>query len=219
MNESVVPDMDTIRVMVVDDHPIVRQGVRSLLSNYNDFEVVGEAETGAIALQRIGDLLPNVVLLDIRMPGETGIGLAKQLRQIAPETKILMLTSFDDSEYVTGALRAGAHGYVLKSVSDETLASAIRAVYFGERVMSPQVMDQMLQHYATEPATTTAAGLTDEERRLLRLLANGANNAQIAAEIYVSETTVKRKLQDVFEKLGVHSRAQATAEAVRRGLI
>ncbi len=211
--------MDTIRVMVVDDHPVVRQGVRSLLSNYADLEVVGEAEDGSTALQRVGDLIPNVILLDIRMPGETGIELVKRLRQIAPTAKVLMLTSFDDDEYVTGALRAGAHGYVLKNVSDETLVSAIRAVYFGERVLSPQVMDQMIQHFTDEMAEPAVVGLTDDERRILRLLANGTNNARIAADLYMSETTVKRKLQDVFEKMGVHSRAQAAAEAVRRGLI
>ncbi len=211
--------METIRVMVVDDHPIVRQGVRSLLSNYADFEIVGEAESGSTALRQVGDLAPHVVLLDIRMPGVTGIDLVKQLRQIAPETKVLMLTSFDDSEYVTGALRAGAHGYVLKSVSDETLVSAIRAVYFGERVLSPQVMDQVIQHFTGETLEPAVIGLTEDERRILRLLAGGASNAKIAADLYMGETTIKRKLQDIFEKMGVHSRAQAAAEAVRRGLI
>ncbi len=211
--------METIRVMVVDDHPIVRQGVRSLLSNYADFEIVGEAASGSTALRQAGDLAPHVILLDIRMPGVTGIDLVKQLRQIAPEAKVLMLTSFDDSEYVTGALRAGAHGYVLKSVSDETLVSAIRAVYFGERVLSPQVMDQVIQHFTGETPEPAVIGLTGDERRILRLLAEGASNAKIAADLYMGETTIKRKLQDIFEKMGVHSRAQAAAEAVRRGLI
>ncbi|HTP08712.1 MAG TPA: response regulator transcription factor [Anaerolineae bacterium] len=110
--------MPTIRVMVIDDHPIVRQGVRSLLSNYADLEIVGEAENGSAALQHAPELLPNVILLDIRMPGETGIDLIRRLQQTAPDAKILMLTSFDDREYVTGALRAGAHGYVLKSISE-----------------------------------------------------------------------------------------------------
>ena len=210
--------MDTIRVMVVDDHPIVRQGVRSLLSNYNDFEVVGEAGSGSIAMQKVGSLMPHVILLDIRMPGETGIELLKQLRQAAPQAKVLMLTSFDDSEYVTGALRAGAHGYVLKNVSDETLVSAIRAVYFGERVLSPQIVDQMI-HTITAELPEPSISLTADERQILRLLADGAANAQIATDLYMSETTVKRKLQEIFEKLSVHSRAQAAALAVRRGLI
>ena len=210
--------MDTIRVMVIDDHPIVRQGVRSLLSNYDDFEVVGEAGSGLIAMQKVSSLAPHVILLDIRMPGETGIDLLKQLRQAAPQAKVLMLTSFDDSEYVTGSLRAGAHGYVLKSVSDETLVSAIRAVHFGERVLSPQIVDQMIHTITAEPPEP-AIGLTTEERQILRRLADGASNVQIAADLYMSETTVKRKLQEIFEKLSVHTRAQAAAEAVRRGLI
>ena len=210
--------MDRIRVMVIDDHPIVRQGVRSLLSNYDDFEVVGEAGSGLIAMQKVSSLAPHVILLDIRMPGETGIDLLKQLRQAAPQAKVLMLTSFDDSEYVTGSLRAGAHGYVLKSVSDETLVSAIRAVHFGERVLSPQIVDQMIHTIMAESPEPTI-GLTTEERQILRLLADGESNVQIAADLYMSETTVKRKLQEIFEKLSVHSRAQAAAAAVRRGLI
>ncbi|HLF28257.1 MAG TPA: response regulator transcription factor [Anaerolineae bacterium] len=211
--------MPSIRVMVVDDHPIVRQGVRSLLSNYADFEIAGEADSGSGALESAARLAPDVILLDIRMPGETGIEIVKKLRQAAPEAKVLMLTSFDDDEYVTGALRAGAHGYVLKNVSDEILASAIRAVYHGERVLSSQVMDRVIQHYVDEAYEASAVGLTEEERRILRLLAEGDSNAQIAADLYLSETTVKRKLQDIFDKLSVRSRAQAAAEAVRRKLI
>ena len=211
--------MNTIRIMVVDDHPLVRQGVRSLLSNHADLEIVGEADNGSSALQHAANLLPNVILLDIRMPGESGIDLVKRMRQTAPEAKILMLTSFDDREYVTGALRAGAHGYVLKSISDETLVNAIRSVYLGERVLSPQVLDQMIRHFTNDALEPEFVDLTDEERGIMRLLANGASNARIATDLYMSETTVKRKLQDVFEKLAVHSRAQAAAEAVRRGLI
>jgi DNA-binding NarL/FixJ family response regulator len=211
--------MDTIRVMVVDDHPIVRQGVRSLLSNYADLEIVGEADNGLAALRHAAELMPNVILLDIRMPGETGIDLIKRLQQTAPAAKVLMLTSFDDREYVTGALRAGAHGYVLKSISDETLVNAIRSVYFGERVLSPQVLDQMIQHFTADTLEPEVVDLTEDERCIMRLLANGASNNKIASDLYMSETTVKRKLQEVFEKLAVHSRAQAAAEAVRRHLI
>ena len=211
--------MYTIRIMVVDDHPLVRQGVRSLLSNHADLEIVGEADNGLAALRHVAELLPNVILLDIRLPGETGIDLIKGMRRAAPAAKVLMLTSFDDGEYVTGALRAGAHGYVLKSISDETLVNAIRAVYFGERVLSPQVLDQMIQHLTTDTREPEIVDLTEDERGIMRLLANGASNAKIASDLYMSETTVKRKLQEVFEKLSVHSRTQAAAEAVRRHLI
>jgi DNA-binding NarL/FixJ family response regulator len=210
-----------IRVLVVDDHPLVRQGVRSLLSNYADLVLVGEAEDAAGALREAETTTPDVILLDIRMPGMGGVETARLLSRLQPAAKILMLTSFDDEEYVTGALQVGAHGYLLKSVSDEMLASAVRAVYRGERVLSPAVMDQVVQQF-TEYSRERAlhdAGLSDDEGRILALLVAGASNPKIAAQLYLSETSVKRKLQDIFEKLGVGTRAQLAAEAVRRGLV
>lgn len=211
--------MDSIRVMVIDDHPIVREGVRSLLSNYADLKVVGEAESGRSALDCVGELSPDVILLDIRMPGESGVDVLKQLRHIAPSARVLMLTSFNDDEYITGALRADAHGYILKNASDETLTSAIRAVYHGERVLSPQVMERVMQHIGEDSELANGNTIEADERHILRLLAEGASNAKIAGELYMSEATIKRKLQEIFEKMAVHSRAQAAAEAVRRGLI
>jgi DNA-binding NarL/FixJ family response regulator len=207
--------------MVVDDHPIVRQGVRSLLSNYGDLQLVGEAADAASALELAGRVTPDVILLDIRMPGITGVEAARQLGRQQPGVKILMLTSFDDDEYVAGALQAGAHGYVLKSASDETLVSAVRAVHRGERVLGPTVMDRVVHQFTeyTRDRAQRETGLSADERRILRLLAAGASNPKIAAELYLSETTVKRKLQEIFEKLNVTTRAQAAAEAVRRGLV
>jgi len=213
--------MERIRVMVVDDHPVVRQGLRSLLSNYPDLILVGEAEGSPGALDLAERVAPDVILLDIRMPGTSGVETARLLCRQCPAAKILMLTSFDDQEYVAGALQAGAHGYLLKSASDERLVSAVRAVYRGERVLSPTVMDRVV-HEFTEYSRERAqrqTGLSDDERRILHMLAAGASNPKIAAEMYLSETTVKRKLQDIFEKLGVTTRAQAAAEAVRRGLV
>ncbi len=212
--------MERIRVMVVDDHPVVRQGLRSLLSNYPDLILVGEAAGSSDALDLAERVAPDVILLDIRMPEASGMETARLLCRQCPAAKILMLTSFDDQEYVAGALQAGAHGYILKSASDEMLVSAVRAVYRGERVLSPSVMDRVV-HEFTEYSRERAqrqAGLSDDERRILHMLAAGASNPKIAAEMYLSETTVKRKLQDIFEKLGVTTRAQAAAEAVRRGL-
>ncbi len=213
--------MENIRVMVVDDHPIVRQGVRSLLSNYPDLTLVGEADSAAGALELAERIAPDVILLDIRMPGMSGVETAERLCRQCPGAKVLMLTSFDDQEYVVGALQAGAHGYILKSASDETLVSAVRAVHRGERALSPPVMERVVHQFAeySRERASRASGLSDDERRILRLLAAGASNPKIAAELYLSETTVKRKLQDIFEKLGVATRAQAAAEAVRRGLV
>lgn len=212
--------MEPIRVMVVDDHPIVRQGLRSLLSNYPDMELVGEAEGAAGALDLAGRIQPDVVLMDIRMPGMTGVETARMLLRQHPGAKILMLTSFDDEEYVTGALQAGAHGYILKSASDEMLAAAVRAVYRGERVLSSNLMERVVQQYTlySRERARIEAGLSEDECRILQLLADGASNPEIAAKLYLSETTVKRKMQHIFEQLGVTTRAQAAAEAVRRGL-
>jgi two-component system, NarL family, response regulator DevR len=209
-----------IRIMVVDDHPLVRQGVRSLLSNYADLVLVAEAEDAAGALRAAERVTADVILLDIRMPGIGGVEVARQLSWLQPAARILMLTSFDDQEYVNGALQAGAHGYLLKSVSDESLVNAVRAVHRGERVLSPPAMDRLVQQVAeySRERALHEAGLTDEEGRILRLLAAGASNPKIASQLYLSETTVKRKLQDIFEKLSVTTRAQAAAEAVRRGL-
>lgn len=212
---------EPIRVMVVDDHPLVRQGVRSLLSNCPDMELVAESDSVSAALESAPVVHPDVILLDIRMPGMTGVEAVRPLFRECPEAKILMLSSFDDEAYIDQAIQAGVHGYILKSASDETLASAVRAAYRGERVLSPTVMDRVVQQaadYSRERARREV-GLSDDETRVLRLLVAGASNPKIAAELYLSETTVKRKIQDIFEKLNVTTRAQAAAEAVRRALV
>lgn len=208
-------------MVVIDDHPVVRQGLRSLLSNYPDMTLVGEAGDAAAALDLVRRVLPDVILLDNRMPGQTGVSVLPQLREVAPNAKVLMLTSFDEDEYVARALQSGAHGYLLKNASDEVLASAVRAVHRGERVLSPPVLERVVQQFteSRQERALREAGLTAEERRILQLLAAGASNPKIAAQLYISETTVKRKLQEVFEKLGVSTRAEAAAVAVRRGLV
>ena len=210
-----------IRVMVVDDHPIVRQGVRSLLSNCPDMELVAESDSATAALTVAPSVQPDVILLDIRMPGMTGVEAVRLLFRQCPRVKILMLSSFDDAAYVNQAIQAGVQGYILKSASDETLAGAVRAAFRGERVLSPPVMDRVVQQAAdySRDRARREAGLSDDDTRILKLLVDGASNPKIAGELYLSETTVKRKLQDVFEKLAVTTRAQAAAEAVRRGLV
>jgi DNA-binding NarL/FixJ family response regulator len=213
--------MARIRILVVDDHPIVRQGIRSLLSNYPEFEIVGEADNGAAALVQLKRLAPDITLLDIRMPGESGLEVLKQIQQSQPQAKVLMLTSFDDDEYVMEALRAGAQGYVLKSVSDEMLVNAIQAVQRGQHVLSPQVTGPVVRRVISDQAepVQTETEFDDEIQQILHLLVAGASNSQIAAELYLSETGVKRKLRKIFAALQVQSRAQAAAEAVRRGLV
>jgi len=213
--------MSQIRVLIVDDHQIVRQGIRSLLSNYSEFDIVGEAANGVVALRLIKQLAPDVTLLDIRMPGESGLDILKQIRQIQPDARVLMLTSFDDDEYVMSALKSGAQGFVLKSVSDEMLVNAIRMVFEGERVLSPKITEQVVQRLLSDPPKPAAAPETfdEEEKHILRMLVDGASNTDIANKLYMSNTTVKRKLRKIFTKLNVQARSQAAAEAVRQGIV
>ncbi len=211
----------TVRVMLVDDHIIVRQGVRSLLANHDDIKVVGEAATAAALFTCLSTLEPDVILLDIRMPGQSGIETAGRLKREWPQIKVIVLSTYDDDEYLFGALRAGADGYLLKSTSPEVLADAIRQVHRGERLLGAGLVDKVLrefQHLAQEK-TRAESGLSDQELEVLRMVAAGATNKDIAEKLYWSEATVKRKVQDILEKLGVSNRPQAVAEAARRGLL
>ncbi len=218
MNES---GKTQISVMIVDDHPIVRSGLRSLLSNYSDMRLAGEAETAAQAIALCNKLQPDVILLDIRMPGMTGLDAIRDIIHTAPETRVLMLSSFEEDEYLNRALQAGAHGYILKSASDETLVTAVRAAYRGERVLSPTMVDRLVRQVTTAKRVQVqhTLGLSNADVNILNLIAQGASNARLAGELFVSEATVKRKLQELFEKLSVGTRAQAAAEAMRRGLL
>ncbi|MEM7133077.1 MAG: response regulator transcription factor [Chloroflexota bacterium] len=210
-----------IRILVVDDHSIVRQGIRSLLSNYVAFDVIGEAPDGPTALSLIDELAPDVILLDIRMPGQSGLDILQQIRQRNLPIKVLILTSFDDDEYVTEALRRGAHGYVLKSVSDDSLVGAIHAVCKGERALSPQITEQVVRNLVDERngRSERYASLIDEEIQILKLIANGASNTDLASRLFMSNATVKRKIRRIFDKLGVDSRTEAVATAIRLQLM
>ena len=211
--------MDAIRIVIVDDHPVVRRGIKSLLSNHLDFEVVGEADTASSALELIQQLTPDIVLLDIRLPGESGLDLLNKIKAL--DSKVLILTSFDDEEHVRVALREGAHGFILKNVSDEMLCGAIRTVHQGGRVLSPQVTEQMVQQLTAEaePPPFSTSDFSEEEMRIIYLLIEGASNDQMAAELYMSVASIKRKLRQIFIKLKVQNRAQAAAAIVQRNLI
>jgi two-component system response regulator DevR len=210
-----------IRILVVDDHPVVRQGLRSLLSNHPDLQIIGEAAHAQQALDMARREYPDVVLLDIRLPGVTGIEVARRLRQDCPETRIIMLTSYDDDEYLIGALEADVQAYLLKSVSDDTLVWTIRTVHRGERLISPEVLDRVLHQFAQvrRHQIQQEVGLSDQDIQVLRRLAAGASNDEIGRELGWSKASIKRKVQHIFDQLGVTTRAQAAAEAVRRGLI
>jgi len=213
--------MNRIRILVADDHPIVRQGIRSLLALYGDLEIVGEAATGPEVLKQVTQLYPDIVLLDVRMAGTNGVEIARQLRRQHPDLRIIILTTYDDEEYLFGALQVGAQGYLLKDVSLDTLPAAIRAVHEGKRLLSPLLVDKVLhefQELATEKLRYDT-DLSKEDLDILRRIAGGATNREVAQAFHWSEVTVKKKVQVILEKLGVANRTQAVVHAIRKGLI
>lgn len=211
--------MTPIEILLVDDHSIVRQGIRSLLSGYADFRVVGEAASVSDALAWIQHATADVVLLDIRMPDGVGLQVLRALRASGNPMKVLILTSFDDDEYVLEALQQGADGYVLKNASDEMLVNGIRTVMSGEKVLSPQITDQMVQYLLRTPPVANSLEITPDELIILQMLVQGENNNAIADTLSYSSATIKRKLRRIFDKLHVESRTEAAAEAIRRGLV
>jgi len=213
--------MNPIRVLIVDDHLVVRRGLRSMLADAEDVEIVGEASNAREAIKRATSLRPDVLLLDIRMPGMNGLRLLRGLKEKLPDLKVIILTNYDDEQFLLEAFRAGAYGYLLKNVSREGLLEALCTTYQGKRMLSPELVDGVLKQLV-EFGQRQAMGqfdLSDREIKLLSLVAEGATNRQIAERLYWSETTVKRKLSDVFQKLDVCDRAQAVAVAIRHGLI
>jgi two-component system response regulator DevR len=212
---------DIIRVLIVDDHPIVRRGLRSLLSSYPDIEIVGEAEDGAEALHAVQDLSPHVILLDIQMVGADGIEITSRILRSAPQAKIIILTAYDNDEYILGAFRAGAYAYLLKNSLDETVVETIRLVQQGRRLLSPALMDQVLRqfHSLAQTHANREHKLSQEDVQVLGLMANGATTEEIAKETHWSESTVKRKVEEISGKLGARNRTQAVAIALKEGLI
>jgi two-component system response regulator DevR len=214
-------ELAPIRVLIVDDHPMVRRGLRSLLSSYPDIEVVGEAGDGTVALQAATELCPHVILLDIQMFGVGGIEIASRILCNVPQARIIILTAYDNEEYILGAFRAGAYAYLLKNSSDETVVETIRLVQQGQRLLSPSLMDQVLRqlHVLAQAQASHEHNLSQDEVHVLARIADGATTEEIAGEIYWSERTVKRKIEEITAKLGARNRAQAVAIAVKEGLI
>lgn len=213
--------MAVIRVMIVDDHPVLRRGLRSLLSSYQDIQVVGEAEDGAAALEAALALSPDVILLDVQLPGADGVEVACHLRRRAPEAKIIILTAFDDDEFVLDALQAGVHAYLLKNTSDETVVDTIRQVHRGKHLLSPTLLDTVLRQFETTAKAYARhqSGLSEEELGMLGLIAQGATTKEIGEQMYCSERTVKRRVEQVMARLGAKSRAEAVAQAIKSGWI
>jgi len=212
--------LNTTNVLVVDDHPVVRQGLRSLLSQYSVIQVVGEAGDISTALNIIQESKPDVVLLDIRLGEQSGIDLAQHLRRIESPTRVIILTSYEDKAYLSLAAQAGVYGYLSKSTSPELLIESIQAVHAGERRLSPSVGGKALEQLERLSALQVQAeiGLSDQELQILILMTEGASTEDMTKKLYLSERTIKRKIQDILTKLGATNRAQAVAEAFKRGL-
>ncbi len=211
-----------IRVLIVDDHEIVRRGLYTVLSEQEDFEVVGQAGAANIAVTLAMQLQPDIVLLDIFLGASNGLDIAQQLQRGCPKSRIVILTGYSDEGHLFRAMRIGVHGYLQKSLPIGELLSALRNVYQGERVLGePRAITQVLGEFErlTKEQVRVRSGLTDLEIELMRLVAEGCSNKEIASRQFWSEVTVKRKMQDIYRKLQVTDRAQAVAEAMRMGLI
>jgi two-component system, NarL family, response regulator LiaR len=206
----------TIRILLVDDHTVVRKGLRTFLSYDPDLEVVGEAADGAQALSKARELTPDVVLMDLLMPGMDGIAATAAIRRELPETEVLALTSVLEDASVVGAVRAGAIGYLLKDTQAEALCQAIKAAAAGQVQLTPRAAARLMQAIST-PENPEA--LTDREIEVLRLLAQGQSNKQIAHSLNNTEKTIKTHVSRILSKLGVQSRTQATLYAIRTGLV
>jgi two-component system NarL family response regulator len=206
---------DRTRIVVVDDHPSYAQGLEMLLKSIaDDIEVVGVATDHDAALEMIGSQLPDVVLMDIRMPGSDGLVTTAQVRDMFPVVKVVMLTASEEDEDIFEAMRLGASGYLPKNIEVEELVSAVRAINRGQVVISPTVAGKFLNLEHSEPTP-----LLDSERELLKLIAEGYENTEIAARLSFSESTVKRHLRNILEKLQLHNRVQAAVYAAKKGWI
>ncbi len=212
--------MEAIRILLVDDHPVVRDGLRHMLEPEEDLQIVGEAANAEEALAQAEQLSPEIVLMDIKMPGVDGIELTRRMKEKQPSCNIIMLTLYDD--YLTQAIEAGAVGYLLKDVKRDELIRAIQAVHQGRSPLGLSLGREDFAELATLAKSQRQAYLFDLSQReveVLRLIANGATTSEIAERLFLSDTTVKRSVRRIFDKLGVHNRSEAISEAYKRRLI
>ena len=218
-------DGDAIRVMICDDHALFRRGLIMVLESEEGMDVVGEAEDGEEAIQKAEQLAPDVVLMDVRMPKVSGIAATRAIADVIPTAKILMLTVSDEEDDLYDAIKAGATGYLLKEISIEEVASAIRSVVSGQSLISPSMASKLLTEFtnlakkADERQAVPTPRLTDRELEVLQLVAQGMSNREIAGDLYISENTVKNHVRNILEKLHLHSRMEAVVYAVREKLL
>ena len=215
--------LEELRVLLVDDHDLFRTGLRTLLED-EGLQVVGEAENGQVALRLVGELAPDVVIMDLNMPGLTGVETTRRITGASPLTRVLVLTISVEDNDVMNAVMAGACGYLLKDSSIHQLIAGIRAAARGESLISPQIAAKLLQRLRaqttdTDAAATILAELSDRELEVLRLIANGKDNAEIARQLFISPKTVKNHISNILMKLQIENRIQAAVYAVRSGIV
>jgi DNA-binding NarL/FixJ family response regulator len=214
-----------LRVLIVDDHALFRRGLQMVLKQEDDIDVVGEAGDGTEAVSKAQELMPDVILMDVRMPRRSGIEATQQIKDLMPHVKILMLTISDEEADLYDAIKAGASGYLLKEISIDEVADAIRSVWQGQSRISPSMASKLLTEFAAmskradERQQLPAPRLTDREMAVLKLVAQGLNNRDIAKELFISENTVKNHIRNILEKLHLHSRMEAVVYAVREKLL
>ncbi len=212
--------MKAIRVLIVDDHTVVRDGLTAIMGRQKEFVVVGEAEDGLQAVEAARDLRPDVILMDLRMPVLDGVEAMRRIRAEDPDVKFIVVTTYDSDEYVFDAIEAGAKGYLLKDASRNELFDAVRAVHRGESLIEPGVAAKVLDRFVQlSRQTPESAGLSEREIEVLSLIAKGAANKEIAVALTLSESTIKTHVANIFHKLDVNGRTEAVTQAIQKGLI
>jgi DNA-binding NarL/FixJ family response regulator len=224
-NPGIDDNGEAIKVLIVDDHALFRRGLQMVLEGEPDVDVVGEASDGQEAVERAEQTTPDVVLMDVRMPRRSGIEATRQIKDALPSTRILMLTISDEEADLYDAVKAGASGYLLKEISIDEVANAVRSVNAGQSLISPSMASKLLTEFAAmvkrrdERAQVPGPRLTERELEVLKLVAKGMNNRDIGSELFISENTVKNHVRNILEKLHLHSRMEAVVYAVREKLL
>ena len=208
-----------IRVLIADDHPVVREGLAAMLAREPDIDVVGEAQDGQEAVDRVGTLKPNVVLMDLMMPKMGGVDAIRAIRERHPDVQMIVLTTYGDDDSIFQGIAAGARGYLLKDAPRDELFRAVRAVARGESLLQPAVATRLLDRFTRPKNEPTQDALTERELDVLRLLAKGSANKQIGVSLKISESTVKTHVANIFQKLNVSDRTEAVTVALQRGFI
>ncbi len=208
--------MGKIRVLIADDHLVVREGLEAMLHSSDEFEIVGQAIDGLETLRLVEELHPDVVLIDVQMPKMDGIEATRRIMQQSPTTQVVILSSFDEEEYIYKAIQAGARGYILKDIDLHALLDVVRSAARGESVLPPAIATKLVEHIS---AQRTQASLTQREQEVLRLLAKGLRNKEIASQLNITERTAKSHVANIITKLGVNSRTEAVSRALKEGRV